>query len=57
MELQDFTGRHFLVVDDESLVRETLAEQFTLRGATVVEASDGKMAFELIQEMEFDAVL
>lgn len=57
MEMQDFTGKRFLVVDDEALVRETLAEQFSLRGATVMEASDGNKAFDLIQEIEFDAVL
>ena len=57
MEMQDFSGRHFLIVDDESLVRETLADQFTLRGATVVEASDGNEAFQLLLEQEFDAVL
>lgn len=57
MEIQDFTGRRFLVVDDESLVRETLAEQFSLRGAKVMEASDGNDAFHLILEQDFDAVL
>jgi DNA-binding NtrC family response regulator len=48
-----------LVVDDEALIRWTLAETLGERGYTVTEAGDARMALSAIQHAEqpFDVVL
>ncbi len=46
-----------LVVDDESMIREIIAEELALEGATVIEAEDGNSALELVRCTKFDAVV
>jgi DNA-binding NtrC family response regulator len=48
-----------LVVDDEALIRWSLAEMLGERGYTVTEAGDGRMAVAAIENAEepFDVVL
>lgn len=48
-----------LVVDDEALIRWSLAEMLGERGYTVTEAGDGRMAVEAIEKaaQPFDVVL
>jgi DNA-binding NtrC family response regulator len=48
-----------LVVDDEALIRWSLAEMLRERGYTVIEASDARMALAAIKDAEepFDVVL
>jgi DNA-binding NtrC family response regulator len=48
-----------LVVDDEALIRWSLAEMLGDRGYTVTEAGDGRMALAAIESAEepFDVVL
>jgi CheY-like chemotaxis protein len=46
---RDDTGKHILLVDDETLVRETLAECLREAGYTVLAASDGERALDLIR--------
>lgn len=47
---------HILVVDDEPLVRETLAESLRTEGHGVVEADDGMQALAFMAKQEFDVV-
>ena len=49
-------GKVFLVVDDEELVREVLAEELTLFGARVLTAPNGSEALEILRKQRFDAV-
>jgi len=51
------TGKKILVVDDEDLLREILVEDLTSAGASVSDAANGTMAFELLQKQKFDAVV
>lgn len=53
MELK---GCRLLVVDDESLIRDSLREIFEFEGCVVEEAPDGKKALALLQKSEYDAV-
>ena len=50
------SGRHILVVDDDALMREVVAEIFTDRGAQVTEAENGVDAFSLVRSQKFDVV-
>lgn len=49
--------KKILVVDDEDLLREILVEDLASAGATVVDAANGSLAFELLQKQRFDAVV
>jgi DNA-binding response OmpR family regulator len=46
-----------LIVDDEKAMRVSLAEIFTLRGAQVATAADGREAVELLNQRDFDLML
>ncbi len=46
-----------LVAEDETVARESLCEVLREEGYEVYEASDGKAALKVIDEMEFDLVL
>lgn len=44
----DFTGYKILVVDDEEDLRDILSEDFSLQGATVFTAKNGREAFDIV---------
>src|SRR5215467_2169558 len=46
-----------LVVDDEPLIRETLAEYLSQEGLTVVACASGEEALALAEERRFDIAL
>ncbi len=46
-----------LIVDDEKAMRVSLAEIFSLRGAQVMTAADGREAVELLNQRDFDLML
>lgn len=50
-------GAKLLIVDDEKAMRVSLAEIFTLRGAQVTTAADGREAVELLEQQDFDLIL
>lgn len=52
-----FSGKRFLVVDDEPDLREILKDELEFEGATVAEAENGKKALELIKTDKFTAVI
>lgn len=49
--------KRILIVDDEDLLREILSEDLTSAGATVIEAANGEIAFDLLKKHSFDAVV
>jgi len=49
--------KKILVVDDEELLREILVEDLTSAGAQVTDAANGALAFALMQNQSFDAVV
>ena len=50
-------GNRILIVDDDDMLREMLNEVFTLSGAVVEEAENGRRALEKIKSSIFDAVI
>ena len=50
-------GNRILIVDDDDMLREMLNDVFTLSGAVVEEAENGRRALEKIKLSEFDAVV
>ena len=46
-----------LIVDDEKAMRVSLGEIFSLRGAQVMTAADGREAVELLNQRDFDLML
>ena len=46
-----------LVVDDEPIIRETLAEMLTAEGREVATAASGEQALALLQQQTFDLML
>jgi DNA-binding response OmpR family regulator len=46
-----------LIVDDEKAMRVSLSEIFSLRGALVTTAADGREAVELLNQRDFDLML
>ena len=56
-DLQRLAGLKILVVDDEAIVREVVADMLTDMGCTVVTAEDGKRAIELVASEDPAAVL
>ena len=52
-----FTGKKFLVVDDEPDLREILRDELEFAGADLMEAENGVLAFDLAQQNKFDAIL
>lgn len=57
--MRDYTGKRFLVTEDNMLIGEIIAELLTLCHATVSRAGSGEEALRMIGEAEeaFDAVL
>jgi DNA-binding response OmpR family regulator len=52
------SGRRILIVDDDELLRHTLAEQFQLHEEfSVAEAANAAAALDVTKEQRFDAVL
>ncbi len=52
-----FSGRSFLVVDDEPDLREILRDELEFAGAFAQEAENGHQALQLSQKKQFDAVI
>lgn len=52
-----FQPVHILIVDDEEIVRDTLAEFLDLLGHTAVQAPDGQAGLRAVKDGCFDAVL
>lgn len=50
-------GKTILVVEDDTDLREVISDMLKSHGATITEAANGKIAFELIKAERFDAVL
>lgn len=46
-----------LVVDDEQILREIIKDYLELSHFTVLEAENGRMAFEIIQKQKVDCVI
>lgn len=57
MENHRFKGKTFLVVDDEPLLREILKDELEFLGSRVVEAENGRDAFDLLVKSPVDAVI
>lgn len=55
--MKKLEGRRILVVDDEALLREMIAEELAANGASVATAENGAVAFDLIKQSPFDAVI
>lgn len=55
--MQDLKKFTILVVDDETALREALVFDFARRGFTVLEASNGRAAFEQVKKNRIDVVL
>ena len=50
-------NKRILIVEDDEMMRETLAELVSECGAVVTTASNGNSAFELVKSNSFDAVV
>ena len=55
--MNDLEGVSILIVDDEDDLREILSDILSSRGAKITEASNGRDAFKLVQNNQFDLVL
>jgi len=53
----DRSARHILVVDDQELIRQLLAEVLTKEGYDVTLASNGEEAIKLLRSDTFDLVI
>lgn len=51
-----FLNLNFLVVDDDEMLREVVADIFKSEGAMVTEAANGHIAFALVKKNMFDVV-
>ncbi len=51
------SGNRILIVDDDDMLREMLNDVFTLSGAVVEEAENGRRALEKIKSSDFDVVV
>src|SRR5204863_7365000 len=49
--------RHLLLVEDESALREAVAEQLSDRGYHVEQADSGEMAIERLTDFAFDIII
>ncbi len=52
--MNQLNGKRILVVEDEELLRELLADEFRTFGAEVIEAASGFDALEIIQSQDVD---
>ncbi len=50
-------GKRILLVDDELILREILAEELVLEGGFVLQASNGKEAFDILKKESVSAVI
>jgi len=50
-------GKTILLVDDEEDLREVLRDEFTLAGAKVLEAGNGRAAFDIVRSQKINLVL
>ncbi len=57
MNLEHLKGKTLLIVDDEEALREPLCMEFESLGCKVLEASNGKQAFEIVKREKIDAVV
>lgn len=48
---------HFLIVEEDELLRDALGAQLTQAGHSVTPASDGERALALLESSRFDGVL
>lgn len=55
--MYNFKDVRILIVDDEELLREILAETFEMHGATVDSASGGNEAFEKLKMFSYDVLI
>jgi len=51
------TGKSILIVDDEPDLREFLADEIRMIGASVYEAENGRKAFEIVKNEKIDAII
>ena len=51
------SAKHLLLVEDESLLRQAVAEQLGDRGFAVQQAESGEMALERLAEFAFDVIV
>lgn len=56
-EISSLKGKSLLVVDDEPIIRNSLARDLTIAGLTVTTAADGEEAVVLINGNPFDIVV
>lgn len=49
-------GKKILVVDDDEMLRDAVADVFKFNGAEVTEAENGEIAFSLVQRNQYDVV-
>ena len=56
-DVEQLAGLKILVVDDEPIVREVVADMLITMGCTVVTAEDGQQAIELVEREDPAAVL
>ena len=57
LDLEQLAGLKILVVDDEPIVREVVADMLTSMGCTVVTAENGHQAIEIVGREDPAAVL
>lgn len=55
--LEQGSGKHILLIDDEVEFAATLAERLTLRGYTAIVAQDGEEGLARLEHDRFDFVL
>jgi CheY-like chemotaxis protein len=55
--MKDFEGKTVLIVDDEQEIRELLKEEFEYYGAIVLEAGNGKIAAQILEDHSSDFVV
>lgn len=55
--MRDMKKKHVLIVDDEPMLREILAQHFSLSGYSVQEASSADEAMQILVDHQFDALV
>lgn len=50
-------GIKILIIDDEELIREVLRDIFSMEGAEIIEAQDGKSGLEKLSKESFNVVV
>lgn len=57
MSLKSLKGIRILIVDDDQNIRETLSILLSLDGAIISEASDGNIAYDMIQNYDYNIII